>query len=143
MSKAVGNFGDGIIVAVPNNTFDSGVLGWANGPSGTAKDGMPMWPFGWQAFQFTLYIGASTGYNITCYGTADPFTANGTHTGTAANWFKLPAPSVETAADTNAWGNPLTNTNPALYVKALLCAVRIVASGTVTGTCSVGISVAP
>lgn len=143
MSKAVGNLGDGIIVAVPNNTFDSGPLGWVNGPSGTPKDGMPMWDWGWQSYQFTLYLGTSTGYNITCYGTADRNTANGTATGTAANWFKLPAPAVEASGDANVWGNPLTNANPALYVKALLLAVRIVASGTVTGTCSVGISVAP
>jgi hypothetical protein len=121
---SVGNNG-GLAIATFTGAGSSGPLLYQNqaAPAGSLQPGIVGPLIKSKAYTFQLIKGTSANYAIKIQGTIDPATA----AGNAAEWFDLPGASD--AGGTPQWANPLTPSNPALFVNAPVLAFNAVASG--------------
>jgi hypothetical protein len=119
---SVGNTGPILIAATALASYDSG-------PQMLAAKRYTKWTFHLE--------GTFTNYSVLIYGTTDDNTAGWIGyppTTFQANWFPLPAPSMQAGAGTVQ--NPLTAVGQSMTYVGPLVAVRAVFTGTSqTGTC--------
>lgn len=120
----VGNNG-GLQVATFTGAGSSGPLLFQSQaqPAGSLQPGVVGPLIKSKAYTFQMIKGTSTNYAIKLQGTIDIQTA----LGNASEWFDLPGASD--TGGTPQWANPLTPSNPALFVNAPILAFNAVASG--------------